>query len=259
MKIIKCQNTSNITKKEKRKVEYIVIHYSSGVSSAPGSAAKTALNWFAKPAAKASADYIVDEEAAVLYNPDIANYYCWSVGGSKYNTKGGSYYKKCWNSNSISIEMCSKNSKGKITVPNDPAYSISTKVIENTIELTKQLMKKYNIDAAHVIRHYDVTGKLCPGVIGWNAESGDESAWLKFKERLNDKKKTSPIKVIKVRVLTDDLPILRKANKMGKTVGYTGKGVFTVVEKAGNFGLLKSHAEKRDGWIPLNSAKTEIL
>ena len=41
-------------------------------------------------------------------------------------------------------------------------------------------MQKYGIDADHVIRHYDVNGKPCPGIIGWNAETGDESKWRDF-------------------------------------------------------------------------------
>lgn len=30
------------------------------------------------------------------------------------------------------------------------------------IALTKKLMTKYNIPEDHVIRHHDVTGKICP-------------------------------------------------------------------------------------------------
>ena len=45
-------------------------------------------------------------------------------------------------------------------------------------------MKEYNIDVNHVIRHYDVNGKPCLGVIGWNADSGDESKWKEFKAKI---------------------------------------------------------------------------
>ena len=45
-------------------------------------------------------------------------------------------------------------------------------------------MQLYGIDAEHVIRHYDVNGKPCPGVIGWNKDSGDESKWADFKKRI---------------------------------------------------------------------------
>lgn len=52
-------------------------------------------------------------------------------------------------------------------------------------------MQKYNIDADHVIRHYDVNGKPCPGIYGWNAETGNESKWKNFLSRINDGKPVS--------------------------------------------------------------------
>jgi N-acetylmuramoyl-L-alanine amidase CwlA len=51
-------------------------------------------------------------------------------------------------------------------------------------------MQTYSIDKDHVIRHYDVTGKLCPGIIGWNADSGDESKWNGFLTSLTSQAQT---------------------------------------------------------------------
>ena len=45
-------------------------------------------------------------------------------------------------------------------------------------------MLLYGIPIENVYRHYDVSGKICPGVIGWNANSGDESKWQEFKNSL---------------------------------------------------------------------------
>ena len=47
-------------------------------------------------------------------------------------------------------------------------------------------MSLYNIPKENVIRHYDATGKTCPGVKGWNPEPGSnsESEWEKFKNSL---------------------------------------------------------------------------
>ena len=58
-------------------------------------------------------------------------------------------------------------------------------------------MSKYNIPLDKVIRHYDATGKLCPGVIGWNPgtiydsltaaptkKKSTEEQWIAFKKRL---------------------------------------------------------------------------
>ena len=37
--------------------------------------------------------------------------------------------------------------------------------------LEKYLMKKYNIPKNRVVRHFDVNGKNCPGLVGWNTGS----------------------------------------------------------------------------------------
>ena len=44
----------------------------------------------------------------------------------------------------------------------DGKAGASAATIQNALTLTRKLMKKYNIDKAHVIRHFDVTGKPCP-------------------------------------------------------------------------------------------------
>ena len=173
-------STANTTSKKNREIKYIVIHYTAGVTSKPGSAYNTA-KYFGKDTTKASADYIVDDEYVCQFNMDIKNRYTWHCGGSKYKTKGGSLYGVCTNANSIGIEICSSNSTKKVTNANDANWYYTDEVIANTVELVQQLMKDYNIDADHVIRHYDVTGKPCPGIIGWNADTGDGSKWLKFK------------------------------------------------------------------------------
>ncbi len=183
MNITKKTGTANTTVQANRSIKFIVIHYTAGVSSKAGSAVSTA-SWFGQTAAQASADFIVDDATAVQYNPDPKNRYCWAVGGGKYNTKGGSLYGVAKNSNVISIEICSTNSTGKITTPNDKAYSFTDAVVSKAVELTQYLMEQYGIDVDHVIRHYDVNGKECPGIIGWNADSGSESAWKAFKARL---------------------------------------------------------------------------
>lgn len=176
MTITDCSSTVNTTKAAGRSIEYIVIHYTAGASSAVGRAAKTAA-MFAAGTRSASADYIVDDGTVVQYNPDIENRYCWHCGGSKYNSKGGSLYGKAKNRNSIGIEICSTNTTNTSASANAADWYYTEAALETARELTVFLMAKYGIDADHVIRHYDVTGKLCPGIIGWNADSGDESAW----------------------------------------------------------------------------------
>lgn len=186
MNIIKQTGTANTTASKGRKILYLAVHYTAGVSCKKGSASGCA-SWFANPNAGGSADYIVDEETFVQYNPDPKNRYCHAVGGGKYKTQGGRLYGVAKNANCISLEICSGNKAGKITVPNDPNYYFTDKVLEKAREAVQYLMQLYGIDADHVIRHYDVNGKPCPGVIGWNKDSGDESKWLAFHAAIGGK------------------------------------------------------------------------
>lgn len=181
--IMKNTNITNTTAASGRAIKYIVVHYTAGVTSKPGSAANT-IDWFMNPSAQASADFCIDDANTVQYNPDIRNRYTWHCGGSNYNNKGGSLYGIVKNANSIGIEICSTNDTGRMTNANDGHYSYTDAVVTRAVELVRYLMEQFGIDAAHVIRHYDVNGKPCPGIIGWNADSGDESKWNAFKARL---------------------------------------------------------------------------
>ena len=176
-------STVHTTAKANRDIRYIVIHYTAGVTSKAGSAINTA-DFFRTTSTEVSSDFTVDDTAVVQYNPDIKNRYTWHCGGNKYSTKGGSLYGICKNSNSIGIEICCNNSTGKMQNANDKSYSFTDAAVDNAAELVKQLMAEYNIPAENVIRHYDVTGKLCPGIVGWNLDSGSEDKWQAFKASL---------------------------------------------------------------------------
>jgi N-acetylmuramoyl-L-alanine amidase CwlA len=131
-----------------------VLHYTAGVSSKRGSATNIA-KFFGGGKAGGSADFIVDDETIVQYNPDIKNRYCWAVGGSKYTTmsttQGGKFYGKCTNMNSVSIEMCSSKTNTKSLLASDTDWYITAKTVANAVELTKYLMKVYNIPLDRVI------------------------------------------------------------------------------------------------------------
>ena len=198
MEIINKFSTVHTTAKKNRDIKYIVIHYTAGVTSRAGSALNTA-NYYPQ-SNNVSADFTVDDTSAVCYNGDITNRYTWHCGGSKYATKGSSLYGKCTNANSIGIEICSTNSTEKMQNANDKSYSFTPAVINNAVELVKQLMKWYNIPAENVIRHYDVTGKPCPGIIGWNADSGSEEAWNDFKRRISETSGAPAKKLYRVQV-----------------------------------------------------------
>ena len=187
--VTKSPLTRHITKCN-RAIKYIVIHYTAGASSSKGNA-MTIRNMWQNSSTNASADFVVDDEQIIQANPNLTVYYCLSVGDGK-----GKY--GITNTNSVSVEMCSTLKKGtSAAVPNHTGWTISEKVINNTVNLTKYLMAKYNVPIDRVVRHYDASGKYCPGVVGWNdgviynettgkstGKKNNSDEWLKFKEKL---------------------------------------------------------------------------
>ena len=253
--ITKKTTTAKTTYAPGRTINYIVIHYTAGVTSKPGSAVNVA-NYFANSGAEASADFIVDDSTIVQYNSDIKNRYCWSVGGGRLSTKGGRLYGKATNRNTINIEVCSSNSAGRITSANDQYFYFTDAAVKNAVELTKYLMKQYGIPVSNVIRHYDVTGKLCPGVRGWNADSGSEQKWQEFKAALTASSGTSSgtSRAVNYTVKVPyALSIFAQPGTDQKVTGKCPPGIYTIVaESSGKgaklFGKLKSGA----GWIALD-------
>lgn len=154
----------NYNKMSNKVNKYIVIHYVGAVSTAYNNSV-----YFKNVNRSASANYFVDENE--IYKVVADSDKAWHCGDKLKSGNGGAYNGKCTNSNSIGIEMCCYNNNGKIDV--------SEKVISNTIELVKELMAKYNISIDNVIRHYDVTNKICPAPL-----VEDESRWIDFKNRL---------------------------------------------------------------------------
>ena len=150
----------NFNAMENKKNEYIVIHYVGAVSTAKNNA-----DYFENVDRSASANYFVDENEIyrVVKDSDKA----WHVGGAN------KYYNDCRNNNSIGIEMC--------CYMNGDNLDIKEEVVNRTIELTKELMAKYSIPAERVVRHYDVTHKICPAPF-----VNDEARWNDFKSRLSD-------------------------------------------------------------------------
>ena len=182
-----------ITKCTGRHIKYIAVHYTAGASSKAGSA-KAIRNVFVKRCSQkgkgGSADFAVDDSTIVQFNPDIRNYFCWSVGDPKNKySSGGRLYGKTKNSNTISIEICSNLAKGaSASAANHAGWTFTAAALDNARKLIRYLMAKYNVPKANVVRHYDVSGKLCPGVIGWNDESIYTIAGERTKEKNNSDK-----------------------------------------------------------------------
>ena len=185
-----------ITKTPNRTIKYIAIHYTAGGSSAPGRAKTMKNSW--EKSRRASADFGVDDRDMVQFNPDLKNYRCWSVGDKKnVYSGGGQLYKIATNSNTISIEICSNLKSGaNSSKVNHGGWYFTEEALNNAVKLTKILMKKFNIPIERVVRHYDISGKVCPGIIGWNnaglydmrgnkiSGTNNSDKWIEFKKRL---------------------------------------------------------------------------
>jgi N-acetylmuramoyl-L-alanine amidase CwlA len=65
--------------------------------------------------------------------------------------------------------------------------------VANAAALTKQKMAEYGIDADHVVRHYDVTGKKCPAPM-----VDDEAQWTSFKKQLKEENDMTEEQVRKI-------------------------------------------------------------
>lgn len=145
-------------------IKYIVMHYTAN----DGDTDEGNAHYFQGAGRRASAHYFVDEDSVTQSVRD--NDAAWHCGGdleSAHHPLRGI----CMNRNSLGVEMCSDIVGGK--------YTITPQTVDRAVELVKYLMAKYGIDVDHVVRHYDVTGKLCPEP--WVR---DESLWRKFKAQL---------------------------------------------------------------------------
>lgn len=159
--------SKHITRKTGRQVRYIAIHYTAGRSSTAGAAMANRNVFLTR---QASADFVVDDTTIVQVNPNPDEYYCWAVGDKKNPWTGGARLNGvAGNVNTVSIEMCSTLRKGtSAATPNHDGWSFTASELELTRRLVRYLMLAYDIPRERVVRHYDITGKLCPGVPGWN-------------------------------------------------------------------------------------------
>ena len=153
-------HSSNYTAMTGRSIKYIVIHYTAN----DGDTAQGNCRYFNAANRKASAHYFVDEQEVWRSVKDKDG--AWHCGGKTY------YHDHCRNSNSIGIEICSRKDS-------DGRYYFMPAAVALAVELTRAKMAEYGIPAKNVIRHYDVTHKICPAPF-----VQDEAAWQAFKRAL---------------------------------------------------------------------------
>lgn len=162
-------NINFTDKNDTSKNKYIVIHYFGGLSNA-----KQLGKYWAQTYAGASAHYGIDFDGAVFQyveDDDIA----WHCGASSYK------HAECRNSNSIGIELAVRKKNTATLSASDKDWYFEDATIDAAVELTRLLMQKYGIAADHVIRHYDVTGKICPNPYVYDCT---KHTWEDFKQRI---------------------------------------------------------------------------
>ncbi len=225
-------------------IRYLVKHYVGAAGNAEANC-----RYFYNTYRGASAHFFVDHSGEIwqcVEENDIA----WHCGAKTYK------HKECRNSNSIGVELCVKKDKdGKWY------YTDATK--KAAVRLFAYLMDKYGIDAGHVVRHYDVTGKTCgePDVRSgnkvWSRFKKDIADYGKGEEPEPEKKGTAAgsagtVLPYMVSTTCDALKIRTGSGTDFPIAGYIRERVgekkkYTVVEETNGWGRLKSGA----GWISL--------
>ena len=149
------------------RIKYIVIHYVGALGGAEANC-----KYYAGADRGASAHYFVDFDGSIWQSVEDKNI-AWHCGAKAY------VHPECRNSNSLGIEMCVRNKGSQADTSRDWYFEDAT--VQAAIALTKELMAKYNVHADHVIRHYDVTGKICPNPYVYNHT---QHTWEAFKAAL---------------------------------------------------------------------------
>ncbi len=132
------------------KIKNIVIHYTAN----PGTSAKQNRNYFENlkdtKTTKASSHFIIGLQGEIIQ--------CIPTSEVAFASNNR-------NADTISIETCHPSENGTYT---DATY-------DSLVHLTAWLCEKFQLTEADVIRHYDITGKICPKYF-----VEDTDAWADF-------------------------------------------------------------------------------
>lgn len=147
-------------------IYYIIIHYT-GINN---DTAENEAKFFATGNTRsAGAHFFVGQNGHIVQSVKMS-YTANSVPRKRQGySGGGTFLGKCTSANSISIEMCDNLSK-------DPSAK-QTEAVRQLVEYIQSICP----NARSIVRHYDVTGKLCP------ARMVDEKKWLTFKAAITAK------------------------------------------------------------------------
>lgn len=162
----------NFRKGDAARIRYIVIHYTGGFGTAEQNCC-----YFANEDRKASAHYFVGYDGEIWQSVEDENI-AWHCGAKSYK------HSECRNANSIGIELCARKKDPSHKNAEDKDWYFEDATVEAAVELTRYLMMKYNVPASNVLRHYDVTGKVCPAPYVHNTT---KHTWEEFKSAVSRK------------------------------------------------------------------------
>ena len=133
--------------------------------------------------------------------------------------KDGKYkHPQCRNANSIGIEMCCHQDAAG-------SWYFDPETVDMTVELAKDIMARYGIPIDHVLRHYDVTGKVCPAPY-----VNDPAAWESFLAQLGGKEEEMKIYHWFADMPDWARPSAEKAYKLGLIRADSQSGAVSVYE-----------------------------
>lgn len=161
-------------------VRGLVYHYTGG---APGSSAQQQRDYFATTCIRneryAGAHFFigVDGEIIQAIPTDEVAYHCGAKAADYAQTGKALGLSPQANFHNIGVEMCHKAADG----------SFSQATLKSAQLLGAYLSRQFNIEPRRIVRHYDITGKICPLYFVDNEPKWDQfkSQIQKYKELVN--------------------------------------------------------------------------
>ena len=180
---ITARNRGQVPRARSEKIKFIVCHYL-GVPNAD--------NPDLYDGGKGG-HYNIERNGKIYKAADPKTAVVWHCGGELQGSGGHKFFRICTNYNSIGIE-CGVCYDGSRRDPDgdDPNWYFTTETQESLVFLVSKLMDEYNIPFEHVIRHYDVTGKLCPAPYVHNNKHRTSWTWNEFKANLKAYREGKP-------------------------------------------------------------------
>lgn len=118
----------------------------------------------------------------------------WQCGGGRQGPDGGTLLGKCTNFNSVSIECCVKRTDNKYEGDdNDDKWYFTEQTQESLVWAVSKLMDDLNIPFENAVRHFDITGKICPNPYVRNNGKNGNWTWEQFKANLAQYRKDGTI------------------------------------------------------------------